>query len=240
MDSPEPGGILSAGRSWGRDGEAMRDEAARPHGRCDLEAEPERAAALCRSGQQRLLADLQGLDDPEARSPSRLPGWSRGHVITHLARNADAHGRRLAGALRGEDVAKYPGGAGQREREIAEGAHRPARELIIDLEQSQERLEELFAKCSAAGWPGSELMGGGDYPATGCPAHRLREVEIHHVDLGMDYQPADWPPEYVAWDLPWFLETIPDRLRSRNDRAAMLAWLAGRAPLPPGLLLDPL
>jgi hypothetical protein len=48
-------------------------------------------------------------------------------VITHLARNADAHGRRLAGALQGEDVAKYPGGAAQREREIAEGAGRPAR-----------------------------------------------------------------------------------------------------------------
>jgi maleylpyruvate isomerase len=218
----------------------MSTETGEPGGSIDLEGDPERAAALCRSAQARLLATLGDLDDIGARARSRLPGWSVGHLVTHLARNADAHGRRLAGALRREDAAKYPDGPGQREREIAEGAGRPARELVADLARSQESLEELFRRCSAAGWPGRDLVEGAGYPATGTPAHRLREVEVHHVDLGLGYEPTDWPADYVAWDLPWFLATVPDRLGTPGDRAALLAWLAGRSSLPSGLALDPL
>jgi maleylpyruvate isomerase len=142
--------------------------------------------------------------------------------------------------MQGQDVAKYPGGPAQREREIAEGACRSAKDLIADLANSEKRLEELFGECSAAGWPGRELAAGAGYPVTGTPAHRLREVEIHHTDLGLGYEPTDWPAEYVAWDLPWFLNTVPERLPSRQDRAAVLAWLAGRAGLPAGIVLDSL
>ena len=37
-----------------------------------------------------VFTDIEGLTDDQAREPSLLPGWSRGHVLTHLARNADA------------------------------------------------------------------------------------------------------------------------------------------------------
>jgi maleylpyruvate isomerase len=208
-------------------------------GTVDLEADPGRAAALCTSAQARLVARVALLDDADVRRASRLPGWSVGHVLTHLARNADAHARRLTGALRGEDVGKYPGGTAQRERDIEDGAGRSATELVRDLSLSQQRLEQLFTECAAAGWPGSRLMGGSHYPATGCPAHRLREVEVHHVDLDIGYGPADWPADYVAWELPGLLATVPDRLRSREDRAAVLAWLAGRRASPTDVELDP-
>jgi len=207
----------------------------RQGGSTDLEADPERAAALCTSAQTRLLAAVTLLDDADVRRASRLPGWSVAHVLTHLARNADAHARRLAGALRGEDVGRYPGGAAQRERDIEDGAGRSAHELTQDLARSQQRLEQLFTECAAAGWPGREMFGGAHYPATGCPAHRLREVEVHHVDLGIGYRPA----EYLAWELPGLLASVPDRLHAREDRAALLAWLAGRADSPTGLVLDP-
>ena len=205
----------------------------------DLEADPERAATLCTSAQARLLAAVALLTDADVRRSSRLPGWSVGHLLTHLARNADAHSRRLAGALRGEDVGKYPGGLTQREQDIEAGAGRSATQLLDDLAHSQQRLEQLFTECSAAGWPGRELMGGSHYPATGCPSHRLREVEMHHVDLGIGYEPADWPTDYLIWELPGLLASVPDRIRSPEDRAAVLAWLAGRAGLPAGLTLDP-
>jgi len=30
-----------------------------------------------------------GLSDDDTRAPSELPGWSRGHTLSHIARNAD-------------------------------------------------------------------------------------------------------------------------------------------------------
>jgi uncharacterized protein (TIGR03083 family) len=33
-----------------------------------------------------LVAGLAGLTDEQARGPSLLPGWTRGHVLTHLQR----------------------------------------------------------------------------------------------------------------------------------------------------------
>ena len=38
---------------------------------------------------ERLLATATALGDAQVREASLLPGWTRGHVLTHLARNAD-------------------------------------------------------------------------------------------------------------------------------------------------------
>ena len=43
-----------------------------------------------REGTARLLAVVDKLGDEDLREPSTLPGWSRTHVIGHLARNAEA------------------------------------------------------------------------------------------------------------------------------------------------------
>lgn len=81
----------------------------------------------------------------------------------------------------------------------------------------------------AAGWPHPELLGRDCYGTREEPAHRLREVERHHVDLGLEYTSADWPQEYVAWDLPQLLATVPQRWGSLSSQHRLLAWLAGRA-----------
>lgn len=205
----------------------------------DLEAAPDRAVELCIAAHQRLTADVTGLSDREMRAASRLPGWSVGHVLTHLARNADAHARRLAGALRGEDVPKYVGGAQQRADEIAAGAGRPASVIVEDLSVSQSRLEELFAESSQAGWPNAHLRSDRGYGPPCCPAHRLREVEMHHVDLGIGYGPQNWPAEYIEWDLEQLLATVPARLASLEHRRAFMGWLAGRGEQPSDLRLEP-
>ena len=72
-----------------------------------------------------LAASIDGLDDETARRPSLLPGWTVGHVLAHLARNADGMRGMLDGGGRGEVAAQYPGGAAQREADIAAGAGRP-------------------------------------------------------------------------------------------------------------------
>ena len=90
--------------------------------------------AELRASHARLHLTVRGLDDDQVRRPSRLPGWSIGHVITHLARNADSVVRRLVAAQGGNVVDQYPGGAAGRAAEIDEGAGRSAQDLANDLE----------------------------------------------------------------------------------------------------------
>src|ERR1041385_1496073 len=79
-----------------------------------------------RAAQERLLAAIENLTDDDMRAPSMLPGWTRGHVLTHVARNADSVVRRLEGAARGEVLDQYEGGAKGRADDIAHGAPRSA------------------------------------------------------------------------------------------------------------------
>jgi maleylpyruvate isomerase len=206
----------------------------------DAEAQGAAAAIeVCRSAHLRLKAAIHDMDDETARRPSLLPGWSVGHVLAHLARNADGHVRRLEGALRGEDIARYPGGKSQRDREIEEGAVRPARALAEDVALSAQRLEEVWSRCQTVGWSNRHLLGDDHWPTTASPLRRLREVEVHHVDLGLGYRPTDWPEEYVRWELPLVLEQLPQRLRRSDDARLLLAWLIGRAEAVERLELDP-
>lgn len=204
----------------------------------DLAQDPTRAIELCRAAEGRLATTAAALVDDDLRAPSLLPGWSVGHVLTHLARNADGHARRVEGALRGESLGKYAGGPEQRRAEVEEGAFRPAADIVADLRASQTRLEELFEAADGQGWPNGDLRGGETYGVTACPAHRLREIEMHHVDLGLSYTCADWPQEYIDWDLGVVLATVPGRL-SAQDRQTVLAWAAGRGPVDQAWTLGP-
>jgi maleylpyruvate isomerase len=205
----------------------------------DLEEMPDLASQLCREAHQRLWDTVSSLSGDRVRTSSRLGGWTVGHVLTHLARNADAHARVLRGALVGEDRPKYSGGHQQRSREIDQGAARRAEEILHDLGTSQASLEAVFEECSAAGWPNPQFFGGRSYGPRGCPAHRLRETEMHHVDLRLGYEPSDWSDEYVAWELPVLLSTVDERLESPEQRRSVAAWLAGRGTLPDEVSLAP-
>lgn len=200
---------------------------------------PSTAIADCRAAHERLLSTVSDVDDDTARQPSRLPGWSVAHVLTHLARNADGHVRRLEGALRGQDVARYPGGSAERDREISDGATRPARDLVSDLVDSARRLESTWSRSEQAGWPNRHLLAADQWPTSDSPHRRLREVEVHHVDLGLGYDADDWPDEYVDWELPLVLDGVPGRLSGGTDARRLLAWLIGRSDSPDELDLSP-
>jgi maleylpyruvate isomerase len=205
----------------------------------DLDANPAAAIELCRAAHARLGARVEHITDEQVRSPSRLPGWSVAHVLAHLARNADGHVRRLEGALRGEDVPRYPGGPEQRNGEIDEGARRSAAGIVADLDAAQRQLELVWGRSAAAGWPHPGLRGDDHWPASASPVRRLREVEVHHVDLGLGYEPSDWPEDYVAWELPVLLATVPKRVHRTDDVRDLVAWLSGRRPVPAAIQLDP-
>src|SRR5215467_3321073 len=83
----------------------------------------------------RLLATATALSDARAREPSRLPGWTRGHVLTHIARNADGMVNLLTWARTGTQTPMYAS-AESRAADIEAGAGRPAADLSADLRSS--------------------------------------------------------------------------------------------------------
>lgn len=204
----------------------------------------------------------QGIDaerwtDADVRAPSLLPGWTRAHVLSHIARNADGITRTIAGALRGEIVARYPQGRSGRDADIEAGAMRGSADLLADVRDSSERLDRVFAAVAdVGGWDlPTEDRSTGEYVLA-----RWREVEVHRVDLGGTYTPVDWPPEFVAYLLPELARTAGERastalrievtppgsvapelvgrswaadgdgaaVRVQGPDWALLAWLAGR------------
>ena len=62
---------------------------------------------------------------------------------------------------------------------------------------------------------------------------------MHHVDIGLGYEPSDWPAEYVAWELPMLLATVPERVRRPEHSRDLIVWLAGRGPVPYEVELGP-
>src|ERR1700733_15569183 len=84
---------------------------------------------------QRLLDTARALAEPALRAPSLLPGWTRAHVLAHLARNADAMRNVLVGAGAGEERPAYDS-QDARDDDIERGASQTAKELMADLADS--------------------------------------------------------------------------------------------------------
>ncbi len=165
------------------------------------------------SATAQLLGDTIAVTDEDWRSPSRLPDWSRGHVGSHVARQADALSRLLSGAVSGTPGQMYESDQ-QRDAEIEDGSGRTGLDLQIDLDTAAERLWERMEEVDAAGkWSESvTLRGGATVPARLLPLARLTEVVLHHVDLDIGY-------EIAAIDGPvagWLIEWCSLRLRARE------------------------
>ena len=188
----------------------------------------------------RLFSTLEQIDQAVAVRPSLLPGWSITHVLPHLARNADSFVRILRAAAEGREVRQYPGGDAGRNQDIQEGAKRPAKEIIDDLRASCVRLDATWTETPDEVWEGRGLRNNGaPLPCRVLPIGRWREVEVHHVDLGLGYGVADWPPEFVSTDLPHALDRLPERTEDAGQKAAFLAWVYGRGEMPAELVLRP-
>jgi maleylpyruvate isomerase len=168
----------------------------------------------------RLLVTSATLTDAEVREPSLLPGWTRGHVLSHIARNADGLGNLLRWAHTGTQMPMYAS-AQARDADIEAGAGRGAAELAADVRDSAALFAERAATLPAEAWmvPVRALRGG-PFPAYGILERRLSELEIHHVDLGADYAPVDWPEDFVTDCLP----RVADSFSGRPDTPPCLIW----------------
>lgn len=208
----------------------------------DGASEAERARALDRDvagaadAHQRLLATLDAWVErghPAPTQPTALPGWTIGHVLSHLARNADSHIRMLAG------LEQYEGGAAGREADIEAGAGRDPEALVGDVRRSIWTLESAWAAHSE--WDITARRSVGTVPMRDLPFLRWREAEVHHVDLGLGVTFADVSPEYLRLELrrlemlwrarrPMGLTPLPDAALARPPHER-LAWLLGRGSI---------
>jgi maleylpyruvate isomerase len=148
-----------------------------------------------RESTARLLLDVDAISDTQARGESLLPGWTRGHVLTHIARNADAFAGLLAAARRGEQQPLYPSPQARADG-IESGAGRPAGELSQDVRDAAQRLDEQWLAMRPDDWDAPVQLRTGLAPAAETIAHRWREVEIHRVDLALEYGPSEWPAPF--------------------------------------------
>lgn len=153
-----------------------------------------------RAATDELVLAIDGLSDAAVRAPSPLPGWTRGHVLTHLARNAEGGARLLGWARTGVPSYEYES-IEARAAAIEQGAGRPAAALIADVRLSADELFTAAAMMPAAAWERTvRWTTGHETEAARVMPSRLGEVLIHHVDLDIGYRPY-----------------------------ALLAWLLGRA-----------
>jgi maleylpyruvate isomerase len=160
----------------------------------DLTAQIDDATSL-------LLETASRLTDEQVRQPSLLPGWTRGHVLTHLARGADALRNLLDGVRTGVPRAAYESQQA-RDADIEAGSGRSAAELTADLRQSALAWRAAVDAIHGEAWatpvstPDGKLI-----PASQLVIRRLVEIELHHVDLDAGYYPSDWPTTFNQLEL---------------------------------------
>ncbi|MFD0362038.1 maleylpyruvate isomerase family mycothiol-dependent enzyme [Nocardia sp. GCM10030253] len=165
----------------------------------------------------RFLDSARRLTDSDVTEPSLLPGWTRGHVLAHLARNADSLVNLLLWARTGIETPQYASML-IRDADIEAGAPRPLADQLADNEAAANRWLALALEAPAAAWEATvRTRQGRPIPATEVIWMRLQEVEIHHVDLAAGYQPADWPTDFVTRLLP---RAAADLTKAASDTAA--------------------
>ncbi|WP_328945252.1 maleylpyruvate isomerase family mycothiol-dependent enzyme [Streptomyces sp. NBC_00250] len=204
----------------------------------------ERDLAHVREATERLLNAAASLDNAAAAEPSRLPGWTRGHVLAHVARNADA----LVNVLQGRPM--YADAA-TRDADIERDSGRPLDVQLADLRETADRFQAAGAE--PADWSRTvELRNGVTDSASRIPFRRWVEVALHHVDLGVGHELEDLPEEFVQREIDFLterfkgLESVPATVLRADDgrgwttggtsggisvmgpATEFLGWLAGR------------
>ncbi len=185
--------------------------------------------ACVREATDRLLTAVATMDNASLAESSRLPGWSRGHVLAHLARNADA----LVNVLQGRPM--YAS-AEVRDADIERDAPRPVEVQLADLRDSAARFQA--AGEAPADWTRTvELRNGVTDSASRVPFRRWAEVELHHVDLGIGYELEDLPAQFLERETGFLAERFsgsPDVPATRITDGTR-AWTTGRAADEPAI-----
>src|SRR5271170_8024152 len=100
---------------------------------------------------QRLIDTARVIAEPDLRAPSLLLGWTRAHVLAHVARGADAMRNLLVGVRSGQDRPAYAS-AEAREAGIGSSAAAKTSELMVYLADSAMAFRAVARQLPAEGW----------------------------------------------------------------------------------------
>jgi len=219
----------------------------------DFLFDPERLPECRRSligSTQALLGDTIGLSDDEWQAPSGLPGWTRAHVASHLAQQADGL-TALVDRLKPQGPPPvWPISAADNDLEAE--SRRRAVDLQVALDTSAGRLLAALERLPERAWSTRLTTPVGPLPARALAYARLNEVVLHHLDLRLSLSLGDLDAALVEALLLWNAGRLDRRLRHgrlhlmsddgldlligsglrqtdiRGASAGLLGWLTGR------------
>lgn len=200
---------------------------------------------------ERVRTVLETLTDEQVAGASRLPGWTRGHVLAHMAGFGEGAIRQVERAIaRHEPGEFYDGGQAARNAAIDASAGAPCAAHAARLGAAMDRWEGLvdLLEPELAARPTAYR----DRPVGALVLSWWREMSIHLTDLDLGVTHTFWGaalrehltgylgarlPEGVQLDLEPTDVDEPRRvgqgsvLRLRGTANDLVAWLAGRDPL---------
>ncbi|MBB5959979.1 maleylpyruvate isomerase [Saccharothrix tamanrassetensis] len=192
---------------------------------------------------RRLGTVIAGLTDDQVGEPSVLPGWTRGHVLAHIANVTTAMARQAENE--GTKVEPYPGGRPARDAAIEADSGRSADEHRAAIDTAVTRLAKAWD--GVRDWNAPVTYRDGTLRDTAYAV--WREVEIHTFDL--DLAPVRWSPEFCDHVVEFLAQRVPDGVRLtlvatddsrewtlgsgeavevRGELNDIARWLAGREP----------
>ena len=206
-----------------------------------------------RSGTEVLLSLIEEVEKDLGAS-SLLPGWSRAHVLAHVAHNAEALLRLLKWASTGVETPMYSSPE-QRDAQIEETSRQPGNDLKRNVHRTALDLDRALSSHPEEAWQAKvRTARGRPILASEIPWMRCREVWMHGIDLAVGAPAARLPDDVIdallddvfasfeaRGDVPPIVFEPTDRTRIwrigssgsskvlRGKASDTLCWMVGRA-----------
>jgi maleylpyruvate isomerase len=145
-----------------------------------------------------VMKTVSALEDGALDAPSRLPGWTRKHVVAHVAANADALANLVRWAATGDPTPMYSSPE-ERAAGIESGAAMGVGALRSWLSTSSDKLGAAMHALADEQWRSEVVTAQGrTVMATEVPWMRAREVWVHAVDLDAGVELTDLPANFLV------------------------------------------
>ncbi len=152
-------------------------------------------------------AKLVGLSDDDVLVPTDLPGWTRGHVLAHIAHVSNAVARQVEYAQRGELIEFYDGGQGGRTQAIEMNAGHSAAEHREYISAAFTRALTVLDGLEDAQWELPISYRNGTV-RDGALAY-WRELVIHLADLQLGRGPETWSKGFCLYLFEFLADRVP-------------------------------